>query len=102
VVVAPVAASVAVVSVATSDGEASPASACEDAKPKLHTARTIVATLMWRGHRGAAATARLISPKRRSSDLSVRRPEAWRPAVSPAACEALSRARESLELVHAR
>jgi hypothetical protein len=49
------AAVVGVVSVGTSNGEASPANACEDAKPKLEIARMIVASRMWRGYRDAAA-----------------------------------------------
>jgi hypothetical protein len=52
---------VGVGSVGTSDGEASPASACEEAKPKLEIARTIVASQMRRGRRRRAAAACFIS-----------------------------------------
>lgn len=56
-----VVAGVGVGSVGTSDGDASPASACEDAKPKLEIARTTVASLMRRGRREAAAGGPFIS-----------------------------------------
>jgi hypothetical protein len=52
---------VGVGSVGTSDGEASPASACEEAKPKLEITRTIVASQMRRGRREAAACGPFIS-----------------------------------------
>jgi hypothetical protein len=55
------AAVVGVGSVGTSDGEASPASACEEAKPKLEITRTIVASQMRRGRREAAACGPFIS-----------------------------------------
>jgi hypothetical protein len=52
---------VGVGSVGASDGEASPASACEEAKPKLEIARTIVASQMRRLRREAAAGGPFIS-----------------------------------------
>src|SRR5215218_9826648 len=80
-VVAVVAVVVCVVSVTANGSEASPASACEDAKPKRQVARRTVASLMWRRHRGAAAAARLMEPRRPSSDSWAHRPEARHPAV---------------------